>query len=331
MSDEFEDISVVETESVDFVSAEPAVAAPVAAYVPERVSSEVEATQINLDPADDALKNNAQQVYNELMGRISDSGPAISLAAIAARDKEKEEQRNDSFEYAQEQIKRTEARQEWLNSDHDFGGVKMSGADLDKLINFYNNNPQVLDQLKNRMTKSGMSKEKADKVAKDFDESMKIQDKESKGIELTDEEKRRKLELSKDKDVQYAAQQYIKIAQEAKIDLEFSRNESIVKAQSAVIETDRLQKRDEARNLGHINSTTKTAENDKGFESLTSSSTAKAYFASAPDLKDDFSSSANKKLVASNDIKPDFGADMTTAIVAQAQTKPKPVLDTSFG
>lgn len=334
MPDEFQDITVADATApvesaplLDVAPDEPVSAAP------EAMPAEVEATQINLDPADDVLKNNSQQVYNELMGRDSGAAP-ITAQAMAAKEDEKEAKKSDAIQNSEEGIKRAEAQREFMNKEHEFGGMKMSGQDLSKLINFYNNNPQMMDKLKEKLGKSGMSKEKVDQTAKDFDEYMKILKKESEGVELSEEEKRRKSELSKDKNVIEAAQQFTEIAQRAGVDLEFGKNTNVSIARTAKSEDVRVQASTDARNLNYINSTTQISKNDNAFGDLTSSSVAKAHFASAPDLKDDFSTSANKKLVASNDVKQDFSADVSATIVAAApQTqKSKPlVLDTSFG
>ncbi len=89
MSDEFEDISVVETEPVESgvpvdASAE---AVPPEVTPPEVTPAEVAATKVNLDAGDEALKQNSQTAYLEANApdRVNESGAAVTLAGIAAK------------------------------------------------------------------------------------------------------------------------------------------------------------------------------------------------------------------------------------------------------
>jgi hypothetical protein len=339
VSDEFEDISVVETEPVEVASVEPAMIAtpdnapasePVSAV--DKPSAMEEATFLNTDPADNIEDNNQKQIFSETFGPdLASGGPTLTAKAIAEKEAAKLEKQAEGYERSQDEIKRAEAHQEFMNKEHDFGDMKMSGADLSKLIDFYNNNPQMLDKLKDKMVKSGMSKDKADKVAKDFDETMKLQKKE-RDEGLTPDEKQRLAQLNKDKDVAYAAKVFTNLAVESGVELTLNKNQTFKTAQSSGSMIERSQAEEETIKANHVNSKASIAVATSDFEEMSSASLAKAHFASAPDLKDEFSSSANKKLVASNDIGANFAADTPTVVVAQAQVKTKvPVLDTSFG
>lgn len=197
MSDEFEDISVAETEPMEIASVEPAMTSAVAEALP----AEVEATQINLDPADEALKNNSQQAYTEAYApdRLNEGATPITASAIAAKEEEKEAKRSEAFEQYQEQEKQAERRRELAEN---FG---MSSKDLTKLLDFISN-PELQAKLKDKLVKNGMSKERAEKTLEKMSEFKTLKDKQDSGQTLTDEEKARLTALRKDEDLKIAVQ-----------------------------------------------------------------------------------------------------------------------------
>ena len=178
MSDGVDDIPVVETtESVP--SAEPVAAAGGMEESVALMPSEIEATQVNLDPADNVLTNNKQQEYNEIVApdRVSETAPALTQQGRDAKEAAHEDRKAQILEAQAQQETEAKRREEWLEREHEFAGMRMSGYDLDKLMNFYANNPQMQDQLKNRLVKSGMSKDKIDKGMKEFQEFMDLKKK----------------------------------------------------------------------------------------------------------------------------------------------------------
>lgn len=197
MSDEFEDISVAETEPMEIASVEPAMTSAVAEALP----AEVEATQINLDPADEALKNNSQQAYTETYApdRLNEGATPITASAIAAREEEKEAKRSEAFAQYQEQEKQAERRREL---EENFG---MSSKDLTKLLDFISN-PELQAKLKDKLVKNGMSKERAEKTLEKMSELKTLKEKQDSGQTLTDEEKARLTALRKDEDLKVAIQ-----------------------------------------------------------------------------------------------------------------------------
>lgn len=206
MSDEFEDISVAETEPMEIASVEPAMTSAVAEALP----AEVEATQINLDPADEALKNNSQQAYTETYApdRLNEGATPITASAIAAREEEKEAKRSEAFAQYQEQEKQAERRREL---EENFG---MSSKDLTKLLDFISN-PELQAKLKDKLVKNGMSKERAEKTLEKMSELKTLKEKQDSGQTLTDEEKARLTALRKDEDLKIAVQTAQELQQRA--------------------------------------------------------------------------------------------------------------------
>lgn len=327
MSDEFEDISVAETEPMEIASVEPAMTSAVAEALP----AEVEATQINLDPADEALKNNSQQAYTETYApdRLNEGATPITASAIAAREEEKEAKRNEAFEHHQAQLKQVEARNEFLNKDHDFGGMKMSGADLEKLMNFISN-PQMQDKLRERLGKSGMPKEKIDKGMKELNEYIELKKKEQEG-KLSEEDQRRLREINKSEDFKATAQALAELARDNGVELEANKTKDVMivnttnNKEVATAKTIELNARDN-------NLAVEVSNNKNAFENeFSSQSAAYAHFSTAPHLGDEFTSkvAVSKPVPIANDMKVAVDTTAPAAVVAQA-TKSK-AADLSFG
>ena len=237
MSDEFEDISVVETEPVESgapvdASAE---AVPPEVTPPEVTPAEVAATKVNLDAGDEALKQNSQTAYLEANApdRVNESGAAVTLAGIAAKEADKEEKRAQAFEHSQEEIKRSEARRDFMNKEHDFGDMKMSGADLEKLMNFMSN-PQMQDKLRERLGKSGMPKEKVDKGMMELNEYAELKKKEKDGT-LSEDQQRRLKEINKSEEFKVVAQEAAAYAYQQGLEINVKGKEAAIKAEAQVV------------------------------------------------------------------------------------------------
>ncbi|OFW87002.1 MAG: hypothetical protein A3J37_08915 [Alphaproteobacteria bacterium RIFCSPHIGHO2_12_FULL_45_9] len=326
MSDEFEDISVAETEPMEIASVEPAMTSAVAEALP----AEVEATQINLDPADEALKNNSQQAYTETYApdRLNEGATPITASAIAAREEEKEAKRNEAFEHHQAQLKQVEARNEFLNKDHDFGGMKMSGADLEKLMNFISN-PQMQDKLRERLGKSGMPKEKIDKGMKELNEYIELKKKEQEG-KLSEEDQRRLREINKSEEFKATSQALAEQAKDYGIELSGNKNEAAIAAVNTQDQSISVAARIDKIKTNNNNLASSVASNEKGFEGYDRSQSAYDHFSSAPHLADEFASkvAVSKPASAANDFSTGLNSTTPTAVVAQV--KPK-AIDVSFG
>ncbi len=207
MAEEFEDIAVAETAMEP--AAGPATALDVGAVsvdIPAGTSADPVQADEKVFSANPDIGNaedyNRQQVAEEngmALGNGGVDGRIISEAGRQKAEADKDEKREAAAEY----IQQSAARNDFMNKDHDFGGVKMSGHDLDKLMNFYANNPQMMDQLRDRMTKSGMPKDKADKGVKEFQEYMDLKKKEKEG-QLTEQDQQRLRELQKSETLKVA-------------------------------------------------------------------------------------------------------------------------------
>ena len=215
MSEDFEDISVAETEVATAGGAEGGTDSPVASA--EAMPLEIEATQVNLDPASATDITNRQVEYAEINGApTGGSDQPITIQGKESKEDAKEEKRAQLAEALEGQEKQAERQRAWMESQHDFGGMKMSGKDLDKMMSFYGSNPQMLDKLRDRLTKSGMSKDKVDKGMKEFQEGLAIAKKEKDGT-ATEEDKRRLLELNKSEEFKVAALQSIQMKNEMEL------------------------------------------------------------------------------------------------------------------
>lgn len=203
MVDEIEDIPVATTDTAE-LGAESAPVVDTSSETP----AEVAATQVNLAPADEGLKQNAQQKYEEQYNpeSVVESGIApLTEAGRAAKENAKEKKQADFADHMQQMdAERQARRKDWLEQDHDFGGTKMSGHDLAKLLDFISN-PQMQDKLRERLGKSGMPKEKIDKGMKELNEYIDLKKKEQDGQKLTDEQYRRLKELEKSEEFRAVA------------------------------------------------------------------------------------------------------------------------------
>lgn len=155
---------------------------------------------------DDVLTEDAQGSECTIQGKMD-----IIARGAESSDEDKEAKKADLIQELQEQAQR---RSEWLNSSHDFAGMQMSGNDIDKLLAFYQNNPEMLDKLRGRMEGRGKSPHEAKEAVDAFKEYMKLQKKQSEGKPLTPQEQKRMIELSQRHDVREVAQEAVRVAQE---------------------------------------------------------------------------------------------------------------------
>lgn len=230
MSDEIEAISVEAESPVAGAGTEAPVAVEASA---EPVGAEIEATQINLAPADDSLKQNSQQAYLETVApeRVSSAAP-ITAAGHAAKEAEQEEKKADAHAHFAEQEKHAAARREWMEREHDFGGQKMSGHDLTKLLDFISN-PAMQDKLRERLGKSGMPKEKIDKGMKELQEFADLKKKEKEG-ELSEDQKRRLREIEKSEEFKVTAQQAVNSVDQQALGINVKTNQVSAKSASSL-------------------------------------------------------------------------------------------------
>ena len=203
MSDDLEDVSVVETVETT-PSAEPA---PIAVDIPLETSGEpVHADEQVFIPSTKigtAEDYNRQQVAEE-------SGMALANGGVDGRTVSEAGRQKSAAAAEDEKDRKLEAikasQKDWLDKpDHDFGGIKMSGHDLAKMIDFISN-PQMQDKLRERLGKSGVPKDKIDKGMKELNEYIDLKKKEQEGGKLSEEQQRRLKELEKSEEFRVVAQ-----------------------------------------------------------------------------------------------------------------------------
>ena len=208
MSDDFEDVSVVETTVEPVAGATEPVAAPVdtpTEGTPSDISSDervLQDTSGNDKTYEDYAKRQAAQEQGHTID-APDNGRAPITEAGRQKKTDAEEEKKSQFFEAQQQAEAR--RKDFLEKDHDFGGIKMSGHDLAKMIDFISN-PQMQDKLRERLGKSGMPKEKIDKGMKELNEYIELKKKEQEGQKLTEEQQRRLKELEKSEEFRVVAQ-----------------------------------------------------------------------------------------------------------------------------
>jgi hypothetical protein len=203
VSDDLEDVSVVET--VDNTpSAEPAPVAvePVVETSSETVHADeqVFVPSTKIGTAEDYTRQQVAEENGTALGNGNGDGRTLTEAgrhAKAAAAEEEKDRKLDAIKASQK---------DWLDKpDHDFGGIKMSGHDLARMIDFISN-PQMQDKLRERLGKTGMPKDKVDKGMKELNEYIELKKKEQEGQKLTEEQQRRLKELEKSEEFRVVAQ-----------------------------------------------------------------------------------------------------------------------------
>lgn len=273
-----------------------------------------------------SAEDNIRQDIAAENGIALSNGGDEGRAPVTERGKEeaenkKQEARAALMEHLERAENEAKRRDDWLNKqDHDFGGMKMSGHDLDKLIQLYHNNPQMQDKLKERMIKSGKSDAQADKAVKDFNEYMKILKKESEGKELTEEERRRKEELQKDKDVQQCAAEFTNMANRTGLNYKAAARGDVqaanVASSHAEIDETQVNVNSQDRNLS-----TQRSNQGNDFSLAADTSFGKQHFTGARDMKCDFSVCAANVVVAQKDSAADMPVNQVAGVTAMTDKK----------
>jgi hypothetical protein len=212
VSDDFKDVSVDET----------AVEQSVTGAEPVQVEEPVEAAEAEPSPEPvhddervftsstnipDAEAYNRQQIAEEngiALGNGGVDGRTVTQAGHAAKAEAAKDRQSDLIEH----LEQSERRKDWLERDHDFGGTKMSGHDLAKMIDFISN-PHMQDKLRDRLGKSGVPKEKIDKGMKELNEYIDLKKKEQDGGKLSEEQHRRLKEIEKSEEFKVVAKEAV--------------------------------------------------------------------------------------------------------------------------
>lgn len=331
MSDEFQDIAVADaTASAELAPSDDVASIDPATYVPETKPSNEEAIEINLKPGDNTLINNLQQEYNEnnAPDRLNDGIALLTGKALAAREEEKEAKKSDAIQFFEDQQKRAEAHREFMSKEHEFGDMKMSGADLTKLMNFISN-PAMQEKLRDRLGKSGVPKDKIDKGMKELNEYIELKKKEDEG-KLTAQEQARLKEINESKEFKQVARAVEQQARDNGVELTSNKTQIVTLARTtddnnvSRLASNKFQET-------HNNSVADASNNKKIAGDQEGMQAAYAHFSTAPHLGEEFAAKVamTKPAPVANDVKPDLETATPAAIVAQA--KPKVVVDLSFG
>lgn len=169
------------------------------------------ATRLNLNANNDAGTSAAQQAWQENFGNTPAAEGAAPITAVAmaerqeAKDKKKEDAL-DAHEERQREFERSEARRkDWLERDHQMGDLTLSGADLEKLMNFIKN-PAIQKKIESALKSKGVDAKAIQKGQSEMDEYIKLKEKEQEH-ELTKEEKARLQQINKSPEFKvYAAE-----------------------------------------------------------------------------------------------------------------------------
>ena len=117
----------------------------------------------------------------------------------AAREKKFLERMRDAAEAEAAQLK--ENRDKWDKDDHDYGGEKLTGAEIMERINWFSKKENQ-DKVRNELIKNGKSAKEADEILAKMKERDELMKRQRDGIPpLTAEEKARLNALNKDQDV----------------------------------------------------------------------------------------------------------------------------------
>ena len=118
-----------------------------------------------------------------------------------------------------------------MERDHDFGGIKMSGHDLAKMIDFISD-PEKQKALRERLGKTNMPKEKIDKGMKELNEYIELKKKEQEGGKLSEEQQRRLKELEKSEEFRVVAQEAGRLALDSGLKVDM-KQEQLASAKDA--------------------------------------------------------------------------------------------------
>jgi hypothetical protein len=236
VSDDFKDVSVDET----------AVEQSVTGAEPVQVEEPVEAAEAEPSPEPvhddervftsstnipDAEAYNRQQIAEEngiALGNGGVDGRTVTQAGHAAKAEAAKDRQSDLIEH----LEQSERRKDWLERDHDFGGTKMSGHDLAKMIDFISN-PHMQDKLRDRLGKSGVPKEKIDKGMKELNEYIDLKKKEQDGGKLSEEQHRRLKEIEKSEEFKVVAKEAERLASERGVQFSKEHTEEMIKTRTA--------------------------------------------------------------------------------------------------
>ncbi len=352
----------VEIEDVSATSAAPAAdavpeAAPVAA-APETDTStpDTSVADVGQNAASPAEQSESREEGGNkdinLEQIKADSKPDINHGLVGAAQQaaehheqqreakeEKEKEFEDALDNARDQSKdaqrrereQEEQRKAWEAKTHQMGGVEMSGADLEKLLNFMKS-PAAVAKVEAAMKAKGASQKQIEKAQKEWKEYNDLKDKEKSGEQLTPQELKRLQEINKSPEFQQYSQTATEVAHKVGIDLPTQKTKEATNLSSKIDFINDVSSRQEARALQQTDLTTLNKK-ESGFEELSGKSIAKSHFSGAPDLTNSFATSSalpiaqGKTPVVANDLSGDTPA---AAVVTQAKAKPA-ALDTSFG
>ncbi len=243
MSDDFEDVSVVETTVEPVAGSTEPVATPVDTPT-EGTSSDISSdervlqdTSGNDKTYEDYAKRQAAQEQGHTID-APDNGRAPITEAGRQKKADAEEEKKSQFFEAQQQAEAR--RKDFLEKDHDFGGIKMSGHDLAKIIDFISD-PEKQKVLRERLGKSGMPKEKIDKGMKELNEYIELKKKEQEGQKLTEEQQRRLKELEKSDEFKVVAAAAAQQARDDGVKLSMDNSANIATARATADDRVRSQ------------------------------------------------------------------------------------------
>jgi hypothetical protein len=333
VSDDLEDVSVVETTVEPVAGSTEPVATPAdtpTEGTPSDISSDervLQDTSGNDKTYEDYAKRQAAQEQGHTID-APDNGRAPITEAGRQKKTDAEEEKKSQFFEAQQQAEAR--RKDFLEKDHDFGGIKMSGHDLAKIIDFISD-PEKQKVLRERLGKSGMPKEKIDKGMKELNEYIELKKKEQEGQKLTEEQQRRLKELEKSEEFKAVAAAAAQQVRENGIELSGNKTKEGITALvtdnqvTSTVSDNQLVSKDN-------NLASDAANEKKVYDSLSSLETARSLFSSAPHLSDEFTAkvAVAKPAPVANDVNNGFDTTTPAAVVAQAQVKPK-AIDVSFG
>lgn len=271
MADDVENVSVVETEigmlgeaPVDVAQAEDSLAA-------QGGEPSLDAQVFSPDPGvETAQREREKQVAEENGAALGkgggDDGRIVTAAGRERREEAKENKREEADRYREAESARRDA---WLNKpDHDFGGIRMSGHDLARMIDFIGD-PEKQKELRSRLTgKYPKDKEKIDKGMKELNEYIELKKKEQDGKKLTEEEQHRLRQIQSSQEFRVVAQEAVNYVDKKGLDATVKHNQDMA---------------DKIRNLQGVSNGTVTAIREKIQEEEASQNRVSYVAASARD------------------------------------------------
>ena len=275
---------------------------------------------------------NIQNEREETHAVLNGDNIGGNVTSYAARMKQAEQDAKEDAEVYEDMVRdQRRHEEEWERRMHTVGDMEMSGADLEKLMNFIRS-PAGKAKIESALKSKGMDQKQIDKAQREAEEFARLKEEEKKR-DLTPDEQHRLNEINKSTEFKVYMQEAAEVAHNNGIVISCNRSLNTQAAQVTVKEDAKYETRNAVYDEKN-NSKEKMAEKSSAFSDITSQALANERFANAPKLTSNFSASAavQPSAVALPSVANDAGITTTQIAANVTQIKIRQAAaDTSFG